>query len=185
MRGPVRAPMRKHHLQKRLLFPKTQFGVSAKNGVIGRTPSQIVKNGLNEFVELCGFVSDIPPGFDRCRIRCRKTKMCAADRPQRLHEVLASRKELEDFRIGSRSLGRGCRSSSQSAERHVETEGEFLKLGAADIGRTVVSPGGQGVGLFHRKSGGSRTTYRTRVNVSVTEIGWCWKGADHRILLWL
>ena len=93
--------------------------------------------------------------------------------------------ELEDFRIGSRSLGRGCRSSSQSAERHVKTEGEFLKLGAADIGRTVVSPGGQGVGLFHRKSGGSRTTYRTRVNVSVTEIGWCWKGADHRILLWL
>lgn len=117
----------------------------------------------------------------------------AAERPrcarqivrQRLHEVLASCKELEDFRIGSRSLGRGCRSSSQSAERHVKTEGEFLKLGAADVGRTVVSPGGQGVDLFHRKSGGSRTTYRTRVNVSVTEIGWCWKGADHRILLWL
>ena len=171
--------------QASCLFPKTQFRVSAKNGVIGRTPSQIVKNGLNEFVELCGFVSDIPSGFDRCRIGCRKTKMCAADRPQRLHEVLASRKELEDFRIGSRSLRRGCRSSSQSAERHVKTEGEFLKLGAADIGRTVVSPGGQGVGLFHRKSGGSRTTYRTRVNVSVTEIGWCWKGADLRILLWL
>jgi len=87
--------------------------------------------------------------------------------------------------MGPGPRARACRSSSQSAERHVETEGEFLKLGAADIGRTVVSPGGQGVGLFHRKSGGSRTTYRTRVNVSVTEIGWCWKGADHRILLWL
>lgn len=68
--------------QASCLFPKTQFGVSAKNGVIGRTLSEIAKNGLNEFVELCGFVSDIPLALTAA--------VSAAERPRCARQIVRS-----------------------------------------------------------------------------------------------